>query len=559
MPHPRVYDDVSSHLSRRALLAALAASTLPLPARARDACPLLLHGGAIRLGAGLRTVEALLVRDGRIAFAGRLADAPAVGARRIDLAGATAFPGFVDCHVHLLALGLEAIRLDLGGAASLAALQAALRTYAAAHPAGPIIGTGWLETRWPEARFPTRADLDAVVSDRPVWLERADGHSGVANSAALAMAKIGAATPDPDGGRIARDAAGAATGMLIDKAVGLIEAKLPEPGPETVRAAVAKAVARCAALGWTGVADMGMTREVRAILHAMAAAGELPIRVDCYMRDAAADEVLAAGPSADPTGLVRTLGIKLFIDGALGSRGALLLEPYSDMPATRGLAVTPVDRLRARLRAARKAGAQVATHAIGDRANRIALDLYEEAWADDPAGLRRARWRIEHAQILSPADIPRFGRLGVIASMQPSHAIGDLHFAPARLGEARLAGAYAWRSLVASGATVCGGSDAPYDNDDPRVQYYAAVYRHDLDGRAGAGWHLEQALDRDTALALFTRNAAFAARHEDRLGTLAPGMRADLSLFDTDLTAADPAAILAAKPVMTLVDGVWPA
>jgi predicted amidohydrolase YtcJ len=515
----------------------------------------LLHGGRIHTGHRGGIVEALLVRDGLVAFGGRLSDAPGSDAQRIDLRGATAFPGFADAHVHLLGVGLREISLGLSHIRSIAELQDALRTYASEHRFGPIIGGGWLETHWPERRMPTRHDLDAVVPDRPVWLERADGHSGVANSAALALAGIDADTADPPGGRIERDPSGAATGMLIDRATGLVDAKLPEPGPDTIGLALAKAVDLYASLGWTGVADMGMRRDVRAILVDMAAEGRLPIRVDCYMRDGEADELLALGPSSDPSGLVRTLGIKLFLDGALGSRGALLLEPYSDRPETSGLQVTPTARIRERLRQARRVGAQVAIHAIGDRANRMALDLYEDTWSDDLPALRRARWRIEHAQIIDPADIPRFGRLGVIASMQPSHAIGDLYFAPERLGETRLAGAYAWRSLVESGAIVCGGSDAPYDNDDPRVQYYAAAYRHDLKGKAGEGWHLEEALDRDAALALFTRNAAFAARHDDALGSLEVGKRADISVFEDDLTTCDPARMLKTKCIMTIVDG----
>lgn len=548
----------SARLSRRVFLAGCSAATgcvVSDVARANPGDGLLLHGGTIRLGAGLGTVEALLIQGGRVAFSGRLVDAPGGRAQRIDLAGGTALPGLVDAHAHLLGIGMRAIRLDLAGTRSIADLQAKLRAYAEAHPTGPIIGRGWIETHWPERRMPTRDDLDAVVEDRPVWLDRADGHAGVGNMAALALAGIGASTADPAGGAIERDAGGQPTGVLIDNATALIEARLPKPGPETLRLAVRKAVELHASRGWTGIADMGMRRDVRAILHALAARGELPIRVDCYMDEGEADDVLARGPSTDPTGLVRTLGIKLYVDGALGSRGAMLQAPYADRPETSGLGVMPVEHIRRRLAQARKVGAQVAMHAIGDRANRMALDLCEEAWRDDLPGLARARWRIEHAQIIDPADIPRFARLGVIASMQPSHAIGDLWFAPARLGPKRLDGTYAWRSLFESGAMVAGGSDAPVEQGDPRIEYYAAVHRHDLDGRAGEGWHPEQALGRDDGLALFTRNAAFAARHEAALGTLSVGMRADISVFDGDLTRLAPAAILTAAPVMTIVEG----
>lgn len=533
------------------------------PPQAVDATPpsapaLLLTGGPIHTGdAAQPRVEALVLRDGRVAFAGDLAAARALAAdaETVDLQGAAAYPGFIDAHAHLAMIGLSAQALELTGVESLQALQARLREWAAAHPEGAIAGRGWIETHWPERRFPTRADLDAVVADRPVYLARADGHAAVANSAALALAGIDRGTADPDGGRIERGADGEPTGMLIDYAMELVEAKLPAPTREQRRAAIEAAAALYAARGWTGIGDMDARWEDVELARELAAAGRLPIRVDAFLRQADMARVLDSGPAQDDSGLVRLRGLKLYADGALGSRGAALLAPYADAPQTSGLLLMQPDALQQTLRRARGAGVQVAVHAIGDRGNRIALDAIEAAYADAPAQLRDARWRIEHAQVLAPDDVARFGRLGVIAAMQPSHAIGDLHFAPARLGAARLAGAYAWRSLLDGGAVIAGGSDAPVEKGDPLIEFYAATYRHDLGGFAGPDWHPEQAVDRAAALRLLTWGGAYAAADEGARGTLQAGKRADVSVFTVDLATAAPEAIPAAEAAMTIVDG----
>lgn len=537
----------------RCLRSAVAVAFLAAAAAA-SADTVLVTGGSITLNADGDTAEALVAADGRITFVGSAAEAKALAknARVVDLKGGFAYPGFVDSHAHLMGIGLRELTLDLSGVKSLKGLQEALAVHAKAHPDGPITGRGWIETHWPEKRFPTRLDLDAIVPERAVFLERADGHAAVANSKALALAGITRTTPNPAGGKIERDGQGEATGMLIDTAMSLVEEQMPELSAELKAQAMERAVARVASMGWTGVHNMSTSAEDIALLDALAAKGKLPIRVDAFMDPDDGAKVLKAGPYTDESGRVRVRGVKLYADGALGSRGAALLQPYSDAEG-RGLLIMPPAALTPYLAKAKTAGAQVAVHAIGDRANRLVLDTFATAFG--AAGGKALRWRIEHAQVIAPADIPRFGKLGVIASMQPSHAIGDLHFAPARLGASRLKGAYAWKSLLDGGAVIVAGSDAPVEKGEALEEFYAAVHRHDRNGFAGDGWHLEEAVSRVQALAMFTSAAAFAVFREKDLGELAVGKRADLSVFSVDLMTATPASIPTARVLATIVDG----
>ena len=551
---------MTSTLNRRQMTQASLAALLAGCASegAAPSADIILHGGPIYTGvADAPRVEALRIRGQRIVFVGALNEARsgAAGARMIDLGDAAAFPGFVDAHVHLGGVGLQAMLLDLVGTPSIAALRQSLADYAHAHPQGPIVGRGWIETHWPEARFPNRSDLDGVVSDRPVYLVRADGHAGVTNSAGLALAGITNATPDPQGGRIEHDASGAATGMLIDNAKSLIESRLPPPTHEMRREALRQAARLYASRGWTGGCNMSTSGEEATLFAELAAQNDLPIRADIYLTPEDADPVLQRGPYQDGSGLVRVRGVKLYMDGALGSRGAALLAPYNDLPGSSGLLVTPDNALRDFMRRARAANAQVATHAIGDRGNRIALDDYQAIFADNLPALRAARWRIEHAQVLSPQDLPRFAQLGVIASMQASHAISDLYFAPARLGPDRLGGAYAWNSLLRSGAVIASGTDAPVERGDPLIEFYAAAYRHDLQGHAGPDWHLEEAVTRDQALRDITWSSAYSAFAENERGTIEVGKLADISVFSADLMRAPFADIPAAHAVLTMVGG----
>jgi hypothetical protein len=546
-------------VNRRGVLAlgAAALATGGLGSRlARAEAPgLLIAGGPIHTGvAGAPPVEAVAIRGDRIVFAGALAEArrAAPDARTIDLGGAAAFPGFVDSHVHLTEVGFREMTLNLEGSASIAEVQARLKAWAKEQPKGPINGRGWIETHWPEHRFPTRADLDAVVSDRPVYLGRSDGHAGVANTAALALAGITASTPNPEGGEILRDAKGEPTGMLVDNAQHLMRDRLPQPDKAAKREALGRADRLYRSRGWTAGHHMSVDQESLDVLRAMAGAGALSIRVDNYMDIPFAGEVLSAGPSTDASGKVRLRGVKIYADGALGSRGAALLAPYSDKPGSMGLLVTPHETMIEVMTKAKASGAQVAVHAIGDRGNRLTLDAMAEVLG---AAHTDRRWRIEHAQILSLQDLPRFAAMGVIASMQPSHAIGDLYFATDRLGAERLKGAYAWRSLLESGAVVCAGTDAPVEKGDPLIEFYAATYRHALNGFAGPNWGLDQAVSRAQALHMITAAPAYAVGREAELGTIEAGKRADITVFSKDLMSVEPAEIIKAKAVMTVVDG----
>ncbi len=522
--------------------------------------PIFSDGGAAQADGSTQVIpaEALVVRDGKVVFAGDLAAAraQAKGLPLIDLKGAAAYPGFVDSHVHLTGVGLREMTLNLDQVQSVADLARTVKAWNAANPgAEPLVGRGWIETHWPEKRFPGKADLDAVVADRPVVLERADGHAVVLNSAALKLAGIARDTPDPAGGRIERDAAGEATGMLIDTAQSLIGGKLPPLSYGRRREALEKAVNLYAARGWTGAANMSTEADDVKVLFELAAEKKLPITVDVFMTPEDSAEVLRSGPYSDPTGMVRVRGVKLYMDGALGSRGALLLAPYSDQPAASGLQIARHDEALGIMKQALKVKADIAFHAIGDAGNRQALDWMAEAFATDPAAARKVRWRIEHSQIINPADIPRFKQLGVIASMQPSHAIGDFYFAPARLGPERLKGAYAWRSLTTSGALVIGGTDAPVEVGDPRIEFYAASVRKDLKGFSAPDWHPEEALNRVQALALFTVNPAQADHRPDGWGRLVVGSPANITVFSRELLTVPGADIMKANPVLTMVKG----
>jgi len=543
-------------LSRRTAIAAGLAS-LAAPARGAGE-DFILENGIIYLGRGASRVREVAVVGGRIHVTddgqGGGARAPE-GLRRINLRGAAAFPGFVDSHAHLQGIGLREMTLNLEGTPSIAALITALRAFAGEkQPEGIISGRGWIETHWPERRFPTKADLDQAVPNRPVVLTRADGHALVANTAALRLGGVTASMPDPAGGQVLKGPDGEPSGMLIDNAMGLVASKVPPPTPAMRREALNRGAKLYAQRGWTGCHNMSASAEDVVNLIRMSTEGGLPIRVDNYLNAGDADEVLRTGQK-DHMGRVGTRGVKLYMDGALGSRGAALLEPYSDAPGS-GLLTTPIEQIDAVLKRARASGAQVALHAIGDRGNRLAIDAFARAFIDDLPALRHARWRIEHAQILSRQDIGRFEALGIIASMQPSHAIGDLHFAPDRLGPARLAGAYVWKSLMDSGALVCGGSDAPVEKGDPLIEFYAAIYRRDLAGFAGPNWRLDEALPREQALELFTRNAYAAAFREDMIGPDAVVQRtADISIFDNDLMRSPYMEIARGKALMTIVGG----
>ena len=544
------------------LSALLLASVSAGAVQAQD---LRISGGTIYTGlAGHPTVETVVVRDGRIAFAGKTVEAPPAdpAERPIDLKGATLFPGFTDGHAHLDGIGQRELTLNLEGSTSLAEAMSKLTAWATAHPTGVIVGRGWIETRWPESangpRFLTAADLDAAAPGRVVLLQRADGHATTASSAALASAQIDATTPAPSGGDIHKDAAGKPTGFLVDAAQSLIEPLMPQADPQAVRTAYKAGFRVEAAYGWTGVHFMSAPWKDLPILEALASVGEVPIRVYNAVTPDGAQALYASGPRSVADGRVITRAVKFYIDGSLGSRGAALYEPYSDAHDTRGLMQTDEATIVPLYEGALRSGIQVATHAIGDRGNGSVLDWYQEAMAAVPADQRRVpepRFRIEHAQIMRPSDEHRFADMKIIASMQPSHAIGDFHFAAARLGDARLDGAYAWKSLIDQGVTVVGGSDAPVERGDPLIEFYAAVARRDLEGFQGPDWRPNEAVSRAEALAMFTTAPAYASFRENELGTIEVGKRGDLTAFNIDLMTVPEADIPHGHAVLTVVDG----
>lgn len=503
----------------------------------------LLTAASIRTSDPDRPQATALVWDG----SGRLLDVGDAAAlrrkyplaERIDAGQATVIPGLIDAHGHVMGLGYALMRADLVGARDKAEVVRRLQAYAATLPAEAwLLGTGWDQNDWPEKTFPTAADLDAAFPDRPVWLERVDGHAGWVNSVAMKRVQAGAARPlagdwQPEGGRIERRN-GQPSGVFVDEAMSLVQAVLPVPDEAYRSEALQRALAAMARDGLTGVHDMGTSREDLATMARFADEGRLTARIDAYAdggSGALADRC-RDGAYVHPSGRLEMRGVKLFMDGALGSRGAALLTDYSDDPGNLGLLVTDPKRYAELVAQARACHLQVATHAIGDRANRIVLDTYQRVLGADAK--TDHRWRIEHAQIVDPADIPRFAPLGVIASMQPTHATSDMPWAEQRLGHARLVGAYAWRSFLDSGAHLALGSDFPVESPDPRLGLYAAVTRQDADGQPPGGWLPEQRMSAAEALRGFTADAAWAGRDEAEVGMLKPGLRADFVIVDRD-------------------------
>ncbi|MET1111341.1 MAG: amidohydrolase [Allosphingosinicella sp.] len=479
---------------------------------------------------------------------------------RFDGKGRTLLPGLIDAHGHFMALGLNAIQLDLSDTKSLQEAQAKIAAYAAANPTPRwIIGRGWNQESWGLGRFPTAAELDAAVKDRPVWLGRVDGHAGWANSAAMKEAGITALTKSPAGGRI-EAARGQPTGIFVDSAAELIDKVIPPALPRTRDQALDRAQQIMLSNGLTAAADMGTTPDDWLVMRRAGDEGRLKVRIIAY--GSGVESALAiAGTRPTPwlyDDRLRLVGVKLYADGALGSRGAWLKQPYKDMPGTRGLSfVTETELLNTMSRAAMDRF-QVAVHAIGDAANAQLLGAIEEL-ANTYKGDRR--WRIEHAQIVDPADLPRFGRNGIIASMQPTHETSDWRMAEARMGIERLGGAYAWRSMIANGSPLAFGSDFPVESPNPFPGLAAAISRQDPSGQPPGGWLPEQRVTLEQALAGFTRNAAYAGFAEDRIGSLEKGRWADFILVDRDIfDVPTPRQLRETKVIETWIAGkkVWP-
>ena len=483
---------------------------------------------------GVREFSVLVFdTDGKVVATGDealLADI--ADADRRDGGGRFVLPGLTDAHAHVYSQGSLSVSLNLLGSPSVEDAVQSIKEFAAQRRTGWILGRGWNQVLWPVQEFPTAADIDAVVSDRPVWLRRIDGHAAWANTKALEIAGIGADTPDTVGGKIVRDANGNATGVLVDTAMELVEKHIPTPTRSEMREAYASAIDSLLALGITGVHDAGISKTEAEVYMSMADDGDLKMRIYAMLSDTGANLDAFDEP-------IRRYGndhldiasVKLYSDGALGSRGAAMIEPYDDDAENRGLPFYTQDELDGFVRKANDKGFQVGIHAIGDLGNRMALDAFERAQDGEPSPLRN---RVEHAQIIALDDIPRFSELGVIASMQPVHATSDMNMAEDRVGPQRIKGGYAWRRLLDSGAVLAGGSDFPVELPDPFHGLYAAVARQDRQGLPEGGWYPDQAMTRAEALHSFTLGAAYAAHQEDRLGSLEPGKWADFIVVDRD-------------------------
>lgn len=532
------------------------ASPTPAPA-------LLLENATVYVSAEAKPRKAsILTNDGKIAFVGDAGRARKVagGAKRVDLSGAFVFPGWADAHGHLLGLGKSLEIANLRGAADAADAARRMGELAAKLPAGSWIeGRGWDQNRWPGKSFPDARDLDSVLPEAPAAARRVDGHALWVNSRALAAAGITKETPDPEGGRILRRGDGTPSGVLVDNAMDLLDRVIPAESPADAARRFAAAGRACVRVGLTQVQDAsGYSVEHIAALERLAADAALPLRV--YATVSPEPDSLAAFFAkgvrvGGGSRLLTVRAIKAYADGALGSRGAALLSDYSDEPGKRGLLVTPPERLEAIARQARANGWQLWIHAIGDRGNRLSLDAFRKAAAAPAPPGSVSRTRIEHAQVVAPEDVPRFGREGVIASMQPVHATSDMPWAEARVGPERIAGAYAWRTLKRAGARLAGGSDFPVESENPLHGFHAAVTRKTLEGQPAGGWRPAERLTRAEALALFTSDAAWAAFEEGSRGKIAPGFAADLTVFAKNPMTAPEAEIPTIPVVLTVVDG----
>ncbi|MBO9664032.1 amidohydrolase [Dokdonella sp.] len=543
----------------RRLPVLLAAALFALPAAAADLFVDHVDGYTLDGSGRLQRFEAMLVERGKVVATGSHAAlaARAGQAEVLDGKGRTLLPGLIDAHAHVMGLGVALRRADLSATKSLDEALATVKSYAAAQAqAAWVQGQGWNQAVWKLGRFPTAKELDAVVADRPVWLERVDGHAGWANSAAMKLAGIDAQTQDPSGGRIERDADGKPTGVFVDGAMELVAKKIPPMDAQEAEKALDAALAEMARVGLTGVHDAGVDADTVALFKRYADTRKLTARIYAMIGGVGADfdRLAASGPlTGYGDGFLDVRSVKLYADGALGSRGAALLAPYSDDARNKGLLFHRQDEMTAMIGKAIGKGYQVGVHAIGDAANREVLDAFAAVYVAH--GGKQLRNRIEHAQIVDPADIPRFRTLGLIASMQPTHATSDMNMAEDRLGKARMKGAYAWRTFLKQGTVIAAGSDFPVESPNPFYGLYSAVTRQDHDGRPPGGWYPRQDMTLPEALRAFTLDAAYAGHAEKSLGTLEAGKWADFVLIDRDVFKDKPARIWSTVVLETWVGG----
>ena len=547
---------------RRSFLVALflAAPLAAQTAVARPADLVVTNGRIYTVDDARPIVAAMAVRDGTVLFTGSVREALALrgaATRVVDLGGRTVIPGMVDAHAHLLGLGQSLRNVNLVGARSYDEVIARVVQFARGQPDGTwILGRGWDQNQWGDTRFPTHDALSRALPNNPVWLTRVDGHAGLANAAAMRTAGVTAGSVDPGGGRIERTATREPTGVFIDNAKALVERSIPAPTRDDTRRAITAAIVESHRWGLVGLHDAGESRATVDLLEEMAKAGRIPFRLYVMVGDdsAAIAHYLARGPqSALYDNHLWIRAFKLYADGALGSRGAALLEPYSDDPTNRGLLLSAPAHIQDVAARALRAGFQVNTHAIGDRGNRVVLDAYDAALTANPTADHR--FRVEHAQILNHDDIPRFAELGVIPSMQAVHQTSDMYWAGSRLGLGRLLGAYAWRSLLNTGVVVPNGSDFPVEAVNPLLSFHSAVSRQDAENWPAAGWMPEQRMTRDEALKSMTIWPAYAAFQESTMGSLAPGKLADFVVLDRDIMTVPDRDILGTAVLATYIGG----
>lgn len=485
----------------------------------------------------LQRFSALLVTDDKInRLFGAGEQLPEDADHLIDGAGNTLIPGLIDAHGHVLGYGLSLLRVDLTGTSTEQEAAERVLTFKTANETLDwILGRGWNQVLWDSNSFPTAASLDSLISDKPIWLTRVDGHAGWANSAAMERAGVTARTEDPAGGQILRDANGNPTGVFVDNAMDLISGQIPDLNEQELQFALNTAMLRLAAYGLTSVHDAGVGSAVVAAYKQLLQDGPLPIRVNVMLAatDSLYEQSLAAGHFRDPADTLTINSVKIAADGALGSRGAALIDDYSDVPGHKGLLLHNPERLEYFMRAAMNAGFQVNTHAIGDNANMIVLDNYERLIAETNS--RHLRHRVEHAQILRYEDILRFAELGVIPSMQATHATSDKNMAQDRVGDIRIEGAYAWRKLIDAGALIANGSDFPVESPNPFFGLHAAITRQDHNNNPPGGWFPEERMTAEEAFASFTIDAAYSGHQENLLGTLSAGKKADFIVLDRDI------------------------
>ncbi|HTA40767.1 MAG TPA: amidohydrolase [Candidatus Acidoferrales bacterium] len=529
-------------------------------ASGKDAADLIVTGAKIHtVDSAMPAAQAFSVRGGRFAYVGSVEGAMALRGPNtaiVDLSGSTVLPGLIDAHIHLTSVGMDLSQVDVFKLHSFEEVVARTVAFARTSPDPWILGDGWDQNLWPGKSFPTHEALSAALPDRPVALSRVDGHAVLANAKAMQIAGVDKRTPDPAGGRIVRDANGEPTGVFVDAAQGIIYGKVPEPTHDQLVRATRSAIAECNRYGLTTVAEPG-TNDVHLAAHrTLLEAGDYSIRNYAMLSDNAEliDEHLRSGPiDAAYDGRLWVRAIKMFADGALGSRGAALLAPYSDDPSNVGLVVTPGAHMQEVAERALRAGFQVCVHAIGDRGNRIVLDAYEGALRAVPAA--DPRFRIEHAQVIALDDIPRFAKLGIIPSMQSTHQISDMAWAQARLGPDRIQGAYAWRRLLDTGVIIANGTDAPVEAVSTLRTFHAAVTRQNESNVPPGGWYPDQRMTREEALKSMTIWAAHANFQEKILGSITPGKYADFVVMDRDWLTVPPEEIMGTRIQSTYLSG----